>query len=373
MGLAGALALLAACGPSKPIADGSDGGDDASTSETGASEGGTTDGNTVAMCTIANYAEHPDLTSYAEVGCFPAPAEGECPVCDSACMQEIVPSCLDCGGVDPDSNCSGLCFGYQTLCSERLADQCCYLVTAGPGGLPGRPLREHGVPRLPALRVDETAEAPHDGGPARDRAAAAYRELARYEHASVAAFVEAAAYLRALAAPTALIDAHLMAAEQEAEHARLALAAATSLDGRRASLVDSPEPLPRPELDAFVRDLVRDGCVGERFAAREAAWARTQLDDAPALRGYWQPVERDEAEHAALAWATLEWLLRARPELRSLVTAVLAEVLAEPLALERVEPTTPPVGFGLADPVTQAGLRADVLAHLVAEAQALAA
>src|SRR5690606_19170022 len=181
------------------------------------------------------------------------------------------------------------------------------------GGVPGRPLRERGIPQLPTL----TITGPAGGDPDRQRAADQYREFARYERASVDAFLCAAVLLEQLGAPSELIERHRDAAREEAGHARLALAAALALDGRAATLAELPVTEPELELDGFVRDLIHDGCIGELIAAREAEWALAQacVRQHQALRSYWTAVVDEEAGHAELAWRALEWLMAARPEL----------------------------------------------------------
>jgi hypothetical protein len=341
LGLTSAVVLLAACGPAKPVADeagdvdGEGGGsesDDQSDQSDQSSESGDT-GMSEAACTLENYATDPQLLPFTEVGCFPAVPGESCPVCDVPCMETIVSDCPFDGCGLPDVPCSTLCGSHVLLCSEKLDDMCCYLVTAEyVGGVPGRPLREHGVPLLPTVTITGSGSGDTD----RQQSADEYREFARYEHASVASFLHAAAILEQLGAPPELIERHREAAREEAGHARLALAAAQALDGRLATLGEPPLPAIEFELESFVRDLIHDGCIGELIATHEAECALEQplvLEHEP-LRRYWTTVAAEEASHAALAWDVLEWLLEVRPELRAPVTRELAAA-TRPRAHER--------------------------------------
>jgi hypothetical protein len=330
LGLSSAVVLLAACGPAKPVAEAGERGDGGEAdgsenaeqpSEAGEGEGDT--GTSEAACTLENYATDPQLLPFTEVGCFPAVPGEACPVCELPCMETIVYDCPFNGCGLPDVPCINECGSHLVLCSEKLGDQCCYLVTAEyVGGVPGRPLRERGVPQLPAIAVM--------GSPSGDaHAADEYREFARYEHASVASFLYAAAILEQFGAPFELLERHREAAREEAGHARLALAAAQALDGRSATLGELPMPAIDFELESFVRDLIHDGCIGELIATHEAEWMLEQpyVHECEPLRRYWTSVAAEEAGHAALAWAVLEWLLEVRPELRPLIIRELAAAL----------------------------------------------
>jgi hypothetical protein len=374
LGLTSAVVLLAACGPAKPTSEAGEVGDDGEAGNDGAdgSEGDTGEssegdtGNPEAACTFENFANDPQLLRFAEVGCFPAVPGESCPVCDLACMESIVFDCPFDGCGLPDVPCINECGAHLVLCSEELGDQCCYLVTAGyEGGIPGRPLRERGVPRLPTLTVMSSGF----GEPHHRQAADAYREFARYEHASVASFLHAAAILEQLEAPIELIERHREAAREEAGHARMALAAAQALDGRMATLGGLPVPAIAFELESFVRDLIHDGCIGELIATREAEWALEQpsVHEREPLLRYWTAVRSEEAGHAALAWAVLEWLLDVRPVLRPLITRELtAATRPRAPVLAREDDT-----LGVATSHTKATLRERALAELIASARPL--
>jgi hypothetical protein len=321
------------------------------------------------MCTVENYAEDPQVEDYLVLECVAADADGSCAVCDLPCMEAIIPDsdcdmCFEAEPADPPD--PPLCFigcgFHMLLCSEPVGDQCCYLVTARyNGGEPGRPLREAGTPRLPALE---------SSGP-QSEAGRRYREFARYERASVDAFAFAAALLDELGAPDELVEAHRVAAREEAEHARLALACAESLDGCVATLGELDNfaigDLDKLDIERFVCELIHDGCIGELVAAREAGWALAQPDvrEREPLRRYWRAVLTEETGHAQLAWRTLEWLLAARPGLERVAAKEMVTAM-EPRA--RVGEAG--VGFGLPGVRTRAELGEQAIASLRASARA---
>jgi hypothetical protein len=370
LSLASALLVVTACSSKTIVGDeeSETNGDssDSGVGETDESAEGTDTELPEPMCTLENYANDPQLGAFTEVGCVPAES-GSCAACELPCMTAIVDDCEECTeskqpGEPPD--CFNECGEHLVLCSEQLGDQCCHLVTANyVGPIPGRPLRELGTPRLPDVTVLGTAS---DAGHR-------YREFARYERASVDAFLFAAAVLEQLGAPHDLVQAHATAAREEAEHARLALASAQDLDGCVATLGELPGAELDVDLERFVCDLIHDGCVGELVAAREAAWALAQASvrQREPLRRYWRAVMIEETTHAQLAWRTLEWLLEARPALASLITRELAAA---------IEPRPQTVGdrdhrlhgiatLGLASPATQAALREQAITELVATAR----
>ena len=361
LGLLAALALLAACGPGRPGADGDDG-----------SEGSEPDLASEAMCTEANFADDPDRLSHTARGCRPLARDGSCAPCDEACAELILPECrpADCESFDLPAGCPTQCSDYRVLCSEVIGGECCHLVTGQQGvALPGRPLRLAGVAQLPALELEDPP-----AGWGRIDAAARYREFARYEQASVPAFRQARAVLAGLGAPVELLDDYDRAAQQEGRHADLALAAAEALDGRRAHLGELPPAPAQVELASFVRELVRDGCLGEAVAAREAAWALTHspVHEREALARYWRAVAKEELDHARLAWRTLEWLLARSPELTACVTAELHAALRAKMTATHTVELDASVGPGLPGAATRSALRRATLTQLVAEADVLA-
>ncbi len=198
-------------------------------------------------------------------------------------------------------------------------DVCCYVelkdCRSSVGPVKGRPPRD-GSGALVLAEVEPRGDwrAPLATGPAPPAVAAHWLEVARMEHASVAAFASLSLDLLALGAPADLIAGAHAAALDEIEHARLAFALVSSYSGRDIG----PGPLPNAprSLDASrtLLETLRDGCVGEALAALEARAAAARASD-PAARAALERIADDEERHAELAFRILAWLARSRPEL----------------------------------------------------------
>lgn len=135
------------------------------------------------------------------------------------------------------------------------------------------------------------------------------------EAASIHAFVQLARELGAHGAPPALVRWALLAAEEEVRHTR----AMSRLAARHGAVPPVPEVAPTPPraLEAIAIENAAEGCVRETWGAVIAEWqARAALD--PEVRAAFAVIARDEARHAALAWAVDRW---ARTKLGSLACA----------------------------------------------------
>lgn len=155
--------------------------------------------------------------------------------------------------------------------------------------------------RMPAGRRASTVRrrARSDGSGA-DPVGAFWASAAASEAEAVVAFAELTAALRAFRAPRALVLRAVRAGREERRHARLlariarARGAAVPRLRRRAAV--------RLDLPTFVRENAVEGCVGETVGAFLAAHqARTAVD--PRWKRALAVLARDEADHAALAWA----------------------------------------------------------------------
>ncbi|HTU60488.1 MAG TPA: hypothetical protein VMF89_18685 [Polyangiales bacterium] len=133
---------------------------------------------------------------------------------------------------------------------------------------------------------------------------------AQYEHASIASFGRFALELLAVAAPAELIERAHRAAIEEIEHARLCFTFAGIYGGSALG----PGPLPidarifanAPDLHTMTRATVLEGCVNESVAALEAGVAARQAQD-EAVREALLAIERQEGDHASLAFAFVSW------------------------------------------------------------------
>ena len=158
--------------------------------------------------------------------------------------------------------------------------------------------------RVPAGRVPLAA---------RPRAASSVAEYlagcAELEAASIRCFELIARELTSFGAPATLRRRARRARIDEARHARILsrLARALGARPRRQRLQDAA---PR-SLAVFLRENAREGCAGETMGALLALHQASHAKD-PAIRDAMARIARDEARHAALAWAIHERLL---PEL----------------------------------------------------------
>ena len=75
------------------------------------------------------------------------------------------------------------------------------------------------------------------------------------------------------------------------------------------SLADAGDPR------ALLVDTIREACVNETISAAQCQAAGDAAQD-PFIRETLRAIAEDEQRHAALAWATVRWLLSTHPELR---------------------------------------------------------
>ena len=184
--------------------------------------------------------------------------------------------------------------------------------------VPGRPLRRRGRLLIGRsrrrLRWSGRRADRRDAGLTRRHRrllAAHWRRAAELEHASVVAFEHLRAQLESVGAPEALVARCSVAAAQERVHAEHCFALASRYLGAevRPGRLDAPA-LGEPTLAEIAAESLRDGALNEGYAAWIAAQQLLACADeqvAATLR----IVAKDEAAHAALSWAVLEWCLAA--------------------------------------------------------------
>lgn len=188
-------------------------------------------------------------------------------------------------------------------------------------GMHGRPLRLAGRATVGRVRRQRSAWSESivpnvaDISPAiRAQLAEEWLADARMEHSAIAAFSRLSCDLLAVGAPPELIEASSRAAADEVRHARACFALASAYAGEPLG----PEALPearsaaRPRsrrglLSALLHDSVIDGCIGERAAARNASESARQAVD-PVVRRVLVTIAGEEAEHAVLADAIVDWV-----------------------------------------------------------------
>lgn len=244
-----------------------------------------------------------------------------------------------------------------------------------PGGCAiGRPFLVDDVARVaPLARRSDWRDATFKPLPVppelSDEIAAAWEATAQMEHASIAAFARFTLELLALGAPPELIERTNRALADETKHARTAFAMASAYRG--ASVGPGRLAIERALDDAadvstFVRQLIREGCVGETVAAVEAAEAEDHAQDF-VVREALGVIADDENEHAELAWRTLTWAQGAFPEAQLALEAELALLereLSVPLP-NVVARDAALLAHGVVSPQLRAQLRRDTLRDAV--------
>lgn len=157
-----------------------------------------------------------------------------------------------------------------------------------------------------------------------------FADAAHYEAASVTAFRQLAADLRAHGAPEDLALRAEMAAADEARHAEIMHALACRFEGAGCPSFSAPSAAQPPRaLLAMALENVREGCVREAFAALETLH-QAQNAGVAEVREALAPVASDELAHAELAFAVHDWLAsRLGPAERAACRAQAETTLAE--------------------------------------------
>lgn len=146
----------------------------------------------------------------------------------------------------------------------------------------------------------------------RTELAAQWSRDAQFEHASIASFGRFGLELLAIGAPAELVERAHRAAIDEIEHARLCFSLASLYGGTALG----PGPLPldasaftsTPDLATMTHATVLEGCVNETLAALEAEAAAAQAEP-EAVREVLRAIQRQETDHASLAFAFVSWAL----------------------------------------------------------------
>eukprot|EP00747_Dinoflagellata_sp_TGD_P057795 gnl/TRDRNA2_/TRDRNA2_150817_c0_seq1.p1 gnl/TRDRNA2_/TRDRNA2_150817_c0~~gnl/TRDRNA2_/TRDRNA2_150817_c0_seq1.p1 ORF type:complete len:624 (-),score=108.30 gnl/TRDRNA2_/TRDRNA2_150817_c0_seq1:99-1970(-) len=135
------------------------------------------------------------------------------------------------------------------------------------------------------------------------------------EHASIASFSRFSLDLMRFAAPSELVTAAHIAAVDEVRHAKKAFGLSAHFHGKEAVGVEvSPFPAAVVELSPSLDDLamraLEEGCVGESTAVARLAYTLHVAHASSPARSTMEELLTEEAQHAALAWATVQWAVR---------------------------------------------------------------
>jgi hypothetical protein len=141
--------------------------------------------------------------------------------------------------------------------------------------------------------------------PARSAAGAWLAHAAWLEAASVHAFLHLAQELETHGAPRALVKLAIAAAKDEVRHTTMMTHLAKRFGGE-LPLVDVELPGMRT-LEEIAIENAAEGCVRETWGAVLALWQSNVAQDRE-VRETFAAIAKDEARHAALAWAVDAWI-----------------------------------------------------------------
>lgn len=260
----------------------------------------------------------------------------------------------------------------------EVGDLCCYNTGLQCPG--GRPFRIDGELRVAQVTargdwLDAAGVACTDAVGSTTRAALsrAWLEDAKMEHASVAAFARLTLDLMALGAPAELIVASQTASLDEVRHARACFARASELAGVELGpdALDLTGLVVGSSFEALVRSTFEEGCVGETLAALHAAEQRRVAGD-QSVRATLDTIEREESDHAALAFRILRWVLLCSPDQADVVREELERARMALSRESRQDLPLPPgvdaaawAHYGRLTPAQSARLRARAFSEVV--------
>ena len=241
----------------------------------------------------------------------------------------------------------------------------------------GRPFLVAGDDRLaPAVKRRDWARAPLGifddvcDRMQRNRLTEHYREVARMEHASVAAFARLALQLMSLGAPPELLQQSIVAQGDELEHAKIAFGLACELSGGTVGpgALAINGALDESSIEEIAFTAVVEGCVGETVAAVEAAEASARASN-PVLGALLARIARDETRHAQLAYRVVMWLLEMGGEgVRRAVERGFHAAIERPAVPRGTKPED--ASCGALDDELAAEVRAQAVRHIIAPAAA---
>jgi hypothetical protein len=143
----------------------------------------------------------------------------------------------------------------------------------------------------------------------RQHAGELWLQAALAEHASIASFARFAQELMALAAPPDLIAAALRAGLDEVEHAQTSFQIAAELLGEPVGPTSLPLVPPRQlSIPELALSTFEEACVEESLGALIALRA-AELCTHPTISEALHKIAHEEAQHAELAWRTIQWTL----------------------------------------------------------------
>jgi hypothetical protein len=220
-----------------------------------------------------------------------------------------------------------------------LAGECCYVMEVQISQcVEGRPFVIGGIARTAAVAAQEgwCDVAPARGAELtaaqREEIAAVWAQAGLHEHASVASFGKFMMELLSMGAPRELVAQAAKAIQDEIEHARVCFSVASSYAGHPVGpdAIDvTNSVIGRPDDAALLEAVIAEGCIGETLSAAQVAAQAAWVEDAE-LKAALERIAADEAEHAALAWGFVSWMLASKPELAPVAQRALTRGFVHP-------------------------------------------
>ena len=300
----------------------------------------------------------------AHIRKFFTPSEDQSPGCYRLDLVALSPAC----GPVPNPNAPELC----CYVIEVRIDQC----------FEGRPFVVEGMARTSSVATRDgwcevgPPRGAELGASERAMVAQAWAQSGLHEHASVASFGKFMMELMAMGAPMELVAQAAQAIQDEIAHAKVCFDVAASYAGH--ALAPSPlditnSVMGRPDDAAILAAVIAEGCIGETLSAAQvaaqAAWVRE-----PALKAALEQIAADEAEHAALAWSFVSWMVNKDPALVPVAQRALRAGFVHPSSPSAIGLTAQQqrlLDHGVLPPALEADIRRDAYRSVVMQSAAL--
>ena len=145
-------------------------------------------------------------------------------------------------------------------------------------------------------------------------------DQAEDEHASIASFARHTLQLISIGAPSMLLLGVQNAAIDEVRHAKTCYGIASAFIGSdfKPSSLDVEKSLGKLDLQKITQSLIEEGCIEETISAVLGKFGSSTAQD-PAIKAASSQIALEEANHAQLAWDTIQWITKKLSDSRSFI------------------------------------------------------
>ena len=152
------------------------------------------------------------------------------------------------------------------------------------------------------------------------------------EHASVASFARHTLQLLTMVAPPSLLTGSQKAALDEIKHAKMCYGIAEAFLGKtiQPSTLDIEGSVKLHGGEENLQSVINEGCIGETISAVRAQLGAHYAKQ-PMVKDSLETIAADEANHAQLAWNTVQWAITRYPELQTIAKETFKARLDRPL------------------------------------------